>query len=200
MSDEEPIGRGRSTGRRSRSPSRASDPSLARQETTLSLPPFLSPRPSPQPPHEDYLWDLISVTGSSADTDRGSQHGVKRPRDDETVDEPLAKRDKLCEELERMSAPGSAPFSAMAASPSPAVSASANGSANGTQLTVPGDQPLTSRARDAFPHRHPVRPLRLGSGTVMSRNGIPEALEPPVGRPETDHSADDRGTHGETSP
>lgn len=206
------IGRGRSRGRRSRSPStrcspsRASEPSLARQATTHPLPSFLSPRPSPQPssgdcpPHEDYLRDLIPVTGFSIDAVRGGQHGVKRPHDDEATDEPQAKRDKLGEELERMSAPPSAPVAVMAASPSPAVSASALPTMNGSQIVVPGDRPLVSRIRDALPIRHPAqRPPRLGSGTAMSRNGIPEALEPPLDH-ETDHSADGRGTHGETSP
>ncbi|KAK3906901.1 hypothetical protein C8A05DRAFT_40352 [Staphylotrichum tortipilum] len=198
------CGRGGSVGRRSRSPStRVSEPSLARQATTHSLPPsFLSPRPSPHP--EDYLRDLISVPGSSINPVHGGQHGVKRPRDDEATDEPLAKRDKLGEELERMYASRLALASATAASLSPAVSASSLANtahappATGIHLTVPGDRPLASTTRDVLPIRHPLQqPPRLGNGSAMSRGGIPEALEPPLGH-ETEHSADGRGTHGET--
>jgi len=50
---------------------------------------------------EDILRDLITET-SEKDT-KQSYRGVKRSRDDESADEPLAKRDKLSEELELMS-------------------------------------------------------------------------------------------------
>ena len=50
---------------------------------------------------EDILRDLITET-SEKDTE-ASYRGVKRSRDNESADEPLAKRDKLSEELELMS-------------------------------------------------------------------------------------------------
>ncbi|KAK4039098.1 hypothetical protein C8A01DRAFT_47371 [Parachaetomium inaequale] len=206
--------RGRSIGRRSRSPSarpspsRAPEQSLARQATANSLSSFLSSQPSSQPsqndrpPPEDLLRDLIEITESSSDAISGALQGVKRPHDDETADEPLAKRDKLGEELERMFAAhpssvlitvssGSSAYSASAATARPTT-------ANDAPTTTPSDPRGTRGLSNTLPIRIPRRRLPpLGNGTTMSRSGIPEASEPESsGDDDSEHSSYGRRTRG----
>ncbi|KAK4156536.1 hypothetical protein C8A00DRAFT_12552 [Chaetomidium leptoderma] len=190
--------RGRSIGSRSRSPSarlspsRAREPSLARQATANSLSSFLSsqqpssqPAQNDQPDPEDMLRDLIDATQSSSDAISAALHGVKRPHDDEATDEPLAKRDKLGEELERMSAShptrvsNTAPFSSSEVSTLGTTTYSSTTTTNGAPPATSG----IPTANRGGPAQLPIRTLRRrlphrGNGTFMSRSGIPEASEP----------------------
>ena len=140
--------------------------------------------------------DLIVPTSSSSDATRETLHGVKRPRDDETMDEPdepQAKRDKLGEELDQMCAnhPGSA--STTVASTSSASQAPVNVSpANGPRNTGPGGSTAGLATGGALPLRIPrERPSPRVGGAAGSRGGIPEASEPASSSgDETEHSAD----------
>ncbi|KAK4126131.1 hypothetical protein N657DRAFT_568213 [Parathielavia appendiculata] len=183
---------GEGIGRRSRSPSmrRSSSrgQSLARQATANSLSSFLSSQPSSQPsqteraPPEDLLRDLIDATESSSVAISGCLHGVKRPHDDETADEPLAKRDKLGEELERMSAAHLAAVSTLVAPASSAFPAAAARPyappANGSPLPDHGDPTVGMGTRGRLPIRPSGRrPQHPSNGTHLSRNSIPEGHE-----------------------
>lgn len=187
--------RGTSVGRRSRSPSmrpspsRALESSLARQATTNALSSFLSVRPSPQssqndrPPAEDLLRDLIAVTEAADDVVNGAPHGVKRQHDDETGDEPFPKRDKLGEELERMSAtlPAPAPPTII---PEPsarsAITATTNDPAANFSSSVGLDVPeLTLGPQGTLPIRARRRGLPgLDSGTGAPLDGLTESHGP----------------------
>ncbi|KAK4109851.1 hypothetical protein N656DRAFT_800436 [Canariomyces notabilis] len=110
--DRSIVARYRSPSRRP-SPSRIPEQSLARQATANSLSPFYSsqssssqPSQNDRAPAEDVLRDLvIAVTepGGNSSSDV-LFHGIKRPHDDEVADEPLAKRDRLGEELDELAA------------------------------------------------------------------------------------------------
>ncbi|KAL2175631.1 uncharacterized protein P884DRAFT_45421 [Thermothelomyces heterothallicus CBS 202.75] len=184
--------RGRSSiGGRSRSssvrpsPSRGPERSLTRQATSNSASSFVSSQSSSQPspgdptPPEDVLRGLVVVSSEPASAAASAAlHGVKRPHDDETADEPLAKRDRLGEELERMSAlhPSAVP---PAPAPAPAPALSAGSSAFSTSTTIAHPAPANGAAAIL-----PIRPgrqrlPRLGNGTAISRNRIPEESEPP---------------------
>ncbi|KAL2153274.1 hypothetical protein VTH82DRAFT_4429 [Thermothelomyces myriococcoides] len=184
--------RGRSISRSSSvhpSPSRGREGSLTRQAPSSSVSPFGSshsssqPLQGDQPAPEDVLRDLVAESSEPA------LHGVKRPHDDETTDEPSAKRDKLGEELERMSsaqhplavpapslAAGSAAFSFTSAPvghPAPTDDGPAD-----TRLLHSTDVGWTSSS-GTLPIRSGRHHLpRLGNGTPISRNGMPEELEP----------------------
>ncbi|KAK4103603.1 hypothetical protein N658DRAFT_281147 [Parathielavia hyrcaniae] len=180
--------RGGSIGLRSRSPSMRPSPSrgqsLARQATANSLSSLISSQPSSQPsqneraPPEEVLRDLIDVTELSRDAILGSLRGVKRAHDDEeTADEPLAKRDKLGEELEGMSAAPLAPVSTFVATASSAFPTATAGSyppaANGSPLPGHGDPTAGGGARGRLPIRPSERRhQRLSNGTGISRNPI----------------------------
>ncbi|KAH6856551.1 hypothetical protein B0I37DRAFT_412469 [Chaetomium sp. MPI-CAGE-AT-0009] len=109
--------------------------------------------------------------------------GVKRPHDDETTDEPVAKRDKLGEELDRMFASNPSPIPTAVSSGSSAFSISAATAypapTNGPSTSRPSDPTSPGRTRTMLPIRAARRRLpRVGNGTAMSRTGIPEASEP----------------------
>ncbi|KAK4251557.1 hypothetical protein C7999DRAFT_27974 [Corynascus novoguineensis] len=137
-------------------------------------------------PPEDVLRGLIEANELSDAAIRAVLHGVKRPHDDEPADEPSAKRDKLGEELERMSASyqSAVPTSASSAGSSTVLSSVtaahppplANGASN-AGLPRPSVGGETSGALPIRPQGR--RPPRLGNGTTMSRSGIPEVSEPP---------------------
>ncbi|KAK3294784.1 uncharacterized protein B0H64DRAFT_375533 [Chaetomium fimeti] len=117
------------------------------------------------------------------DTLNNALHGVKRPHDDETTDEPVAKRDKLGEELDRMFASNPSPVSTAVSSGSSAFSLPASTAhptpTNGPSASGPSDPTAPSRTRDTLPIRPARRRLpRVGNGTAMSRSGIPETSEP----------------------
>ena len=186
------VRRSRSPSVRRASPSRGHEQSLTRRATPTSVSSLVSSQSSSQLPQgdraapEDVLRGLIEASELSDAAIRGVLHGVKRPHDDESADEPSAKRDKLGEELERMSASyqsavptsassaGSSTFltSVTAAHPRPL----ANGASN-TGLPRPSVGGGTSGALPIRPQGR--RPPRLGNGTTMSRSGIPEVSEPP---------------------
>jgi hypothetical protein len=137
---------------------------------------------------------------SISDAISGTAHGVKRPHDDEPADEPLAKRDRLGEELDRLFAEHPAQVSNTMPSSSSALSTWATTAsaplANGTPTTAPGDPAITTGTRGTFPIRASRRrPFQLVNGTTMSRNGIPEASEPATSvGDESDHSSSGQGT------
>ncbi|KAK4235510.1 hypothetical protein C8A03DRAFT_17767 [Achaetomium macrosporum] len=197
--------RGRSIGIASRSssvrpsPSRAVESSLARQATANSISSLFSSQSSSQPPQndrvlpEDLLRDLIAVTESSGNAFSGVVHGVKRPRDGEATDEPLPKRDKLTEELDRMvmSQPAQAPITV--SSGSSALSASATAAqappANGAPTSGPGNPVVAPWTRGTLAIRTPRRPPPgMGNGAAMPLGSLQETLEP-------GHPADDESDH-----
>lgn len=145
-----------------------------------------------QPPPEDLLRDLIDHTEASRDV----LHGVKRPHDNETTDEPQAKRDKLGEELERMFASHPSLVSNTVPSSSSAFTTVAAGvdntpTTNGTSAAGSGNQITAVGSRGTLPIRASRRRLlHLGHGTDMSLNEIPEASEPT-----TSNSGDDKSEH-----
>ncbi|KAL2167133.1 hypothetical protein VTG60DRAFT_1652 [Thermothelomyces hinnuleus] len=192
--------RGRSIGGRSRSssvrpsPSRGPERSLTRQATSNSVSSFVSSQSSSQPsqgdptPAEDVLRGLLVESSEPASAATSAAlHGVKRPHDDETADEPLAKRDRLGEELERMFAlhPSAVPAAPVL---------SAGSSTFLTSATVAHPAPANGAAATRLPPHPtavgrssagtlPIRPgrqrlPRLGNGTTISRNRIPEESEP----------------------
>lgn len=178
-----------STGTPSRSPSRAPEPSLARQATANSLVTFLSSQSSSQTsqndraPPEDLLRDLIAVTESSNNATSAALHGVKRPHDGQAADEPLAKRDKLGEELDKLFASHPVHASSMGSSVSMVSSASVNTTyhrtTNGGSTPNPSESTVTPGTRNALPIRTTtLRPQPPSNG----------GMQPGGGRPE-DHSA-----------
>ncbi|KAL2023410.1 hypothetical protein VTK56DRAFT_2767 [Thermocarpiscus australiensis] len=187
--------RARSTRPPSRSPSRAPEPSLTRRATAGSLSSFLSSQPSSQPsqtdpaPAEDVLRDLITVTELSSNAMVDILHGMKRPHDDEVADGPPAKRDKLGEELEEMSAscPAHVPI------PTPPVSSVSSASVNtpypstthGAPTNDLTGQTVIMGARSTLPVRTSRRQLpQLGNGTSppqVSRGAHPSDIPDPSG-------------------
>ncbi|EAQ88028.1 predicted protein [Chaetomium globosum CBS 148.51] len=134
-------------------------------------------------PPEDLLRGLIEDTDLNNDTTNNALQGLKRPHDDETADEPLAKRDKLGEELDRLFALNPSPVSATASSGSATFSISAAAAypspIDGPSIGGPPGPTVPSRTRGTLPIRAARRRLpRVGNGTVMSRSGIPETSEP----------------------
>ncbi|AEO66822.1 9c3cd026-1ee0-42b1-b286-945124d990a7 [Thermothielavioides terrestris] len=197
-------GRGRSPSTR---PSASGTPeqSLSRQATTNSFASIRSSQPSSQPsqneptPAEDLLRDLIAVTEVINSALNGALHGVKRPHDDKADDEPLAKRDKLGEELERMAASHPAEVAASALPGSPGFSTSAaaayNGAANNGPAAIQSDLRLPPRTRNALPARaRRRRRPGLGNGTATVLGGIPESDEPvSPGDDGSEHSSGGQG-------
>jgi hypothetical protein len=117
---------------------------------------------------------------------------VKRPRDSEATDEPLPKRDKLTEELDRMSMSPSAHAPIAVSSESPALSAARTthaNSANGVPTVGPGD-PLVAQwtPRTLAIIARGRRLPGLDNGTTMPLGGLQESLEP-------GHSTDDESNH-----
>jgi hypothetical protein len=178
---------------------------LARQATANSLSSYLSSQPSSQPsqndqpPPEDLLRGLIDATEPTDDAANSLLHGVKRPHDDEATDEPLAKRDKLGEELERMSAAHPAPASIAVASGSPTLSTrTPTPSAvpiNAATAPGPGEPTVTLGTRGRLPVRR--RPPHLSIGTPISRSAIPEGNEKTGSSDdESGHSSDGRRRRG----
>ncbi|AEO55246.1 hypothetical protein MYCTH_40310, partial [Thermothelomyces thermophilus ATCC 42464] len=157
-------------------------------------------------PPEDVLRGLVVVSSEPASA---ALHGVKRPHDDETADEPLAKRDRLGEELERMFAlhpsavpPAPAPAPALSAGSSSAFSTSATVAhpatpANGAAATrLPPHPTAVGRSAGTLPIRPGRQRLpRLGNGTAISRNRIPEESEPPS---PSDGNSERSFDHGQT--
>jgi hypothetical protein len=133
-------------------------------------------------PPEDLLRGLIDATDPDNDTISNVLQGVKRPHDDETADEPMAKRDKLGEELDRMFALNPSPISTTTSSGSAAFSISAATAyptpTDGPSTGGPSDPIAPSRTRGTLPIRARRRLPRVGNGTPMSRSGIPETSEP----------------------
>lgn len=167
---------------------------MARQATTNSLSSFLASQPASQPssqasqgdrpPPEDLLRDLIAATDLSSDAVRSALHGVKRPHDDETNDEPVAKRDKLGEELEWMFSAQPTPLPASVAARSSAMSvppaaAPVSLPHRAQASSSSGNLPVRLATQDTLPLRIPRRrPVRLPNAAVMSNGGIPDGLEP----------------------
>ena len=139
--------------------------------------------------------DLIVPTSSTSDATREALHGVKRPRDDETMDEPHAKRDKkrdeLGEELDQMCADHPGPASTTVASTSSQAPVYVS-PANGPRNTGPGGSTAGLATGGALPLRIPrERPSPRVSGAAGSHGGIPEASEPASSSgDEREHSAD----------
>ncbi|KAK3307007.1 uncharacterized protein B0T15DRAFT_510329 [Chaetomium strumarium] len=182
-----------------RSPSRAVEPSLARQATANSISSLFSSPPSSQlsqsdrVPAEDVLRDLIAATEASGDALRGVVHGVKRPRDSEAADEPLPKRDKLTEELDRMSTSQS-PRAPIAVSSESSASSSARtshaNSANGAPTASPGDALVTQWTPGTLAFRASRR-----RPPGMGNNGTATSLGGPRERAEPGHSTDGESNH-----
>ncbi len=123
--------------------------------------------------------DLIVPTSSSNDTTKKTLHGVKRPRDDETTDEPDAKRDKLGEELDLMCADNPGPASTAVASTSSTSKAPAYvSSANGPRNIGSGGSAAGLATGGALPLRIPRHRPSPRVGTTRSRGELSEASEP----------------------
>ncbi|KAL2158979.1 hypothetical protein VTH06DRAFT_3009 [Thermothelomyces fergusii] len=173
--------RGRSIGSRSQSssvrpsPSRGPEGSLTHQATSGSVSSSVSSQSSPQPSQgdptapEDVLRGLLAESSEpdSAVSGAAALHGVKRPHDEETADEPLPKRDRLGEELERMSA--------LHPPAAPAPPLSAGSSAFLTSAAVAHPAPVRGAADARLP-----RPAAVGTtaGTLPIRPG---RQQPPRG-------------------
>ncbi|KXX77920.1 hypothetical protein MMYC01_205921 [Madurella mycetomatis] len=164
---------------RHRSPSRTPEPSLARRATANSLSSFLSSQPpsqsSSQPgqsdraPVEDVLRDLIAVTGLRSDAVNDVLHGVKRPHDGEAADEPVAKRDRLSEELARMAASHNRCSSPTATSTCSTTSAASNAppapGPHDAPVTGSVSQPVALATRSTLPVRNVGRPRPVEPAT-----------------------------------
>jgi hypothetical protein len=182
--------RDRSIAARSRSPSRRPSPSripeqsLARQATANSLSPFYSsqssssqPSQNDRAPAEDVLRDLvIAVTepGGNSSSDV-LFHGIKRPHDDEVADEPLAKRDRLGEELDELAASHREASSTTVSPASPATLSWVNANQARPSPHEPAssnttDQSVTVGVRTTLPVRPNTRRRRqkLVNGTESS--------------------------------
>jgi hypothetical protein len=158
---------------------------------------FLSSQPSSQKPHddqapaEDVLRDLIAVTDSSSNHDNDFSHGVKRRHEDEAGEEPLAKRDRLVEELELMlsSPPAQTAIRGFPGSSSASASTSAvdGPRAHGIQAARRSDPTVNRRSQDALAIRRLERRLpEMTNGT--SRGPAKD------GEDDTDSSLDNRET------
>ncbi len=137
--------------------------------------------------------DLIVPTSSGNDATKEALHGVKRSRDDETTDEPHAKRDKLGEELDQMCAVHPSPASSTVVSTLSSSRAPPYISpANGPQNTSTGGSTAGLATGGALPLRIPgQRPSPRVGGIAGFRGGIPEASEPASSSSdETEHLAD----------
>lgn len=118
------------------------------------------------------LRDLIAATEPEGGAASSALHGVKRPHDDEGADEPLAKRDRLGEELERMAASSTPTGSLSTTVPSTSIDTSPSPTLVDAPIDNHADQPAAAGTRDALPVRaRRRRSPQPREGTEAPRHG-----------------------------